>query len=60
MIYDEVANDPANDPKLHKRRTGLVNLKKDVKVTFEAHRLEGKVKNQGIKNLGHQKKKSKV
>ena len=26
----------------------------------EAHRLEGKVKNVGIKNLGHQKKKSKA
>lgn len=25
----------------------------------EAHRLEGKVKNIGIKNVGHQKKKSK-
>lgn len=60
MIYDEVANDSANDPVLHKRRTGLVDLKKDVKVTFETHRLEGKVKNRGIKNIGHQKKKSKV
>ncbi len=26
----------------------------------EAHRLEGKVKNVGIKNVGHQKKKSKA
>lgn len=26
----------------------------------EAHRLEGKVKNISIKNLGHQKKKSKT
>lgn len=26
----------------------------------EAHRLEGKVRNVGIKNIGHQKKKSKA
>lgn len=26
----------------------------------EAHRLEGKVKNVGIKNVGHQKKKAKA
>jgi len=60
MIYDEIPSDSKNDPVLHKRRTGLVDIKKDVKVTFEAHRLKGKVKNLGIKNLGHQKKKSKA
>ncbi len=60
MIIKAPENDPQNDPQPSKRRTGLVTLKKDVKVTFEAHRLEGKVKNQGIKNLGHQKKKAKA
>ena len=32
--------------------------KKNVRSMYEAHRLEGKVKNVGIKNVGHQKKKS--
>lgn len=32
---------------------------KRVRTGYEAHRLEGKVKNVGIKNVGHQKRKSK-
>jgi len=31
---------------------------KNVGSMHEAHRLEGKVKNVGIKNVGHQKKKA--
>lgn len=46
-----------SDDKRGKQHPDLLPHKKNVKVTFEAHRLEGKVKNLGIKNLGHQKKK---
>lgn len=47
-----------SDSKQGKQNPNLLPHKKNVKVTFEAHRLDGKVKNLGIKNLGHQKKKS--
>lgn len=47
-----------SDNKQGKQNPDLLPHKKNVKVMFEAHRLEGKVKNLGIKNLGHQKKKS--
>lgn len=53
----------ATFPEQHDNKQGKQNPHalphiKDVKVMHEAHRLEGKVKNLGIKNLGHQKKKS--
>ena len=48
-----------NDDKRGKQDPNLLSHKKHIKATFEAHRLEGKVKNVGIKNIGHQKKKSK-
>lgn len=48
-----------NDDKRGKQDPNLLSHKKYIKATFEAHRLEGKVKNVGIKNVGHQKKKSK-
>lgn len=43
-----------------KQNPNLVAHKKTLKTMFEASRLEGKVKNVGIKNVGHQKKKSKA
>lgn len=46
------------DNKRGKQNPNVLPHIKDVKVSHEAHRLEGKVKNLGIKNLGHQKKKS--
>lgn len=46
------------DSKRGKQDPDLLPHKKDVKATFEAHRLEGKVKNVGIKNIGRQRKKS--
>ena len=47
-----------SDAKRGKQDSRLLAHIKDVKVMHEAHRLEGKVKNMGIKNVGHQKKKS--
>ncbi len=32
--------------------------RKNIKTKWEAHRLEGKVKNRGIKNVGRQKRKA--
>lgn len=49
-----------SDPKRGKQDSRLLAHIKDVKVMHETHRLEGKVKNVGIKNVGHQKKKSKA
>jgi hypothetical protein len=46
-----------NDSKRGKQDEMSLSHKKDVGSMHEAHRLEGKVKNVGIKNLGHQKKK---
>ncbi|MFZ2187116.1 MAG: hypothetical protein WAV46_00610 [Candidatus Moraniibacteriota bacterium] len=40
-----------------KRNPGLLSHKEIAPSTYEASRLEGKVQNLGIKNLGHQKKK---
>jgi hypothetical protein len=48
------------ESKRGKQNPDLLAHIKDVKVTHEAHRLEGKVKNIGIKNIGHQKKKPKA
>ncbi|MBP9728062.1 MAG: hypothetical protein KBD27_01660 [Candidatus Moranbacteria bacterium] len=47
------------DTKRGKRDEGLLSHQ-PVGSMHEAHRLEGKVKNVGIKNVGHQKKKSKT
>jgi len=48
-----------NDPKQGKQEEPNTLAHKDnVNSMYEAHRLEGKVKNMGIKNIGHQKKKS--
>ena len=60
MIIKKVPNAPENDSELKKLPTEQIAYKKDVKMIYEAHRLEGQVKNRGIKNLGHQKKKSKA
>lgn len=49
--------EPSN-PKAGKKRESSVSHQK-VGSMHEAARLEGKVKNVGIKNLGHQKKKGK-
>ena len=49
-----------SDSKRGKQNPDLLPHKKNIKATFEAHHLEGQVKNRGIKNLGHQKKKPKV
>ena len=40
-----------------KQNPALLSHKENINPMFEASRLEGKVKNMGIKNLGHQKKK---
>lgn len=40
-----------------KRNPDLLSHKKVMRETYEASRLEGKVQNLGIKNLGRQKKK---
>lgn len=40
-----------------KKNPLLLTHKKNVKTTWETHRLEGKVKNRGIRNVGHQKRK---
>lgn len=47
------------DSKQGKREAGVLSHQ-PVGSMHEAHRLEGKVKNIGIKNVGHQKKKAKV
>jgi hypothetical protein len=47
-----------NDAKRGKQDPISLMHKKNVKTGYEAHRVEGKVKNVGIKNVGHQKKKS--
>lgn len=47
-----------NDAKRGKQDLISLTHKKNIKTGYEAHRLEGKVKNRGIKNVGHQKKKS--
>lgn len=49
-----------NASKRGKQDTTAQAHKKNINSMFQAHRLEGKVKNVGIKNVGHQKKKSKV
>ena len=49
--------DRTSDPKRGKQDETTLPHKKDVHTGYDAHRLEGKVKNMGIKNLGHQKKK---
>ena len=46
-----------NDDKRGKQNPNALSHKENVNSMYEAHRLEGKVKNVGIKNLGHQKKK---
>lgn len=46
-----------NDNKRGKQDPNALSHKENVNSMYEAHRLEGKVKNVGIKNLGHQKKK---
>lgn len=43
-----------------KQDPNLIAHKKGINSMYEAHNLEGKVKNAGIKNLGRQKKKSKA
>lgn len=49
------------DNKRGKQDLNALSHKKNVgSMMYEATRLEGKVKNVGIKNLGHQKKKSKA
>ncbi len=48
-----------NDTKQGKRDPNMLSHQ-PVGSMHEAHRLEGKVKNVGIKNVGHQKKKSKA
>lgn len=48
-----------NDTKQGKRDPNMLSHQ-SVGSMHEAHRLEGKVKNVGIKNLGHQKKKPKA
>jgi hypothetical protein len=40
-----------------KQNPDLLSHKKVMRETYEASRLEGKVQNLGIKNLGRQKKK---
>ena len=60
MIIKKVPNAKENDSELKKLPTEQIAHKKDVKIMYEAHRLEGQVKNRGIKNVGHQKKKSKA
>lgn len=47
-----------SDAKRGKQDPISLTHKKNIKTGYEAHRLEGKVKNVGIKNIGHQKKKS--
>ncbi|MDO8565589.1 MAG: hypothetical protein Q7S04_00195 [Candidatus Moranbacteria bacterium] len=47
-----------NDAKRGKQDMSMLSHKKNIGSMYEAHRLEGKVKNVGIKNVGHQKKKS--
>jgi hypothetical protein len=47
-----------NDPKRGSREPNVLAHKGDAYSMHDAHRLEGKVKNVGIKNVGHQKKKS--
>jgi len=51
-------------PKKHDSKRGKrdenVLSHQSVGSMHEAHRLDGKVKNVGIKNVGHQKKKSKA
>ncbi|MDP2838259.1 MAG: hypothetical protein Q8O53_03215 [Candidatus Moranbacteria bacterium] len=49
-----------NASKRGKQDTTAQAHKKNINSMFQAHRLEGKVKNVGIKNIGHQKKKSKA
>ncbi|MDP3957135.1 MAG: hypothetical protein Q8Q10_01365 [bacterium] len=46
------------DAKRGKQDAIVLSHKKNIGSMYEAHRLEGKVKNVGIKNVGHQKKKS--
>lgn len=46
------------NPKGGKRDSEVMAHRKNIHTGYEAHRLEGKVKNVGIKNIGHQKKKS--
>ncbi len=48
-----------SDNKRRKQDPNTLSHKENINPMYEAHRLEGKVKNVGIKNLGHQKKKSK-
>ncbi len=59
MIIKKEPNAKENDPGLKKLVTEQIAYKKGSKTMYEAHRLEGQVKNRGIKNVGHQKKKSK-
>jgi len=47
-----------NDPKRGKQELNKTAYTGDPYTMHDAHRLEGKVKNVGIKNVGHQKKKS--
>jgi len=47
-----------NDPKRGKQELDKDAHTGDPYTMHDAHRLEGKVKNVGIKNVGHQKKKS--
>lgn len=48
------------EDKRGKQDPNALSHKKHVGSMHEAARLEGKVKNVGIKNVGHQKKKSKA
>lgn len=47
-----------NDAKRGKQDPLLFAHQKNIKTKWEAHRLEGKVKNRGIKNVGRQKRKA--
>jgi hypothetical protein len=47
-----------NDPKRGKQELNKTAHRGDTYAMHDAHRLEGKVKNVGIKNVGHQKEKS--
>ena len=47
-----------SDSKRGKQDPMLLAHQKNIKTKWEAHRLEGKVKNRGIKNVGRQKRTS--
>ena len=58
--YPMLITEEQNASKRGKQDTTTQAHKKNIHSMFQAHRLEGKVKNVGIKNVGHQKKKSKA